>query len=387
MARRNRGGGFWHYIGRLHAPIRKVLPTMLATLFLLTAITAPADQIAFVRLEPDGQARACLYGIDGGTVTPVGPGQDDGRPVWSPDGARFAFETTTAAGGRGIVIATADGEATAINHYYHRNMDPAWAPDSRRIAYSAGDDPASTAIVVYDTQTGREAVWGGDERGLMQPEWFAGRALETFIGAATDYGWRQGIAGTLLQEASRQGALMATGFTAVPGGIGTELFVVSQQAAIAVPTIVLASDDPYDEWTPATHPREERIAFESNDGGDREIFVLSFRTGTFDLSNHRAADWNPSWTPDLGWVAFESFRSGRRGLFRGNVESVRVEPIAVSDVYDNWGISFAAQGGAFVFVSNREGAPALYIQQGYGATPTRLDTGGPAGKPAWRPMP
>jgi Tol biopolymer transport system component len=360
---------------------------MLASILLAVTATAPWGHIAFLRAGDDGSAQVCIYGVVSEEITPIGPGRNDGPPVWSPDGNHLAFETDTVDGGRGIMIATLNGEATLIEHYFRRNIDPAWAPDGRRIAYSAGDDPASTSIIVYDTATSREVVWGGDTRGLMQPEWFGGRALDTFIGAATDYGWREGIAGTLLQEAARQGALMASGFVPAPGGIGTDIFVVSQNAAIAVPSIVLASPDPYDEWLPATHPREERIAFESNDGGDREIFVLSFRTGTFDLSNHRAADWNPLWTPDLGWVAFESFRSGRRGLYRGNVESVRVEPIAESSEHDNWGISYGPEGGRFVFVSNRDGTPALYIQDGYGATPRRIDTGGPAGEPAWRPGP
>ena len=361
---------------------------MLATALLLMSFAQPTGQIAFVRPGPEGAAQVCIYDFGTGEVTPVGPGMDDGAPVWAPDGSQLAFESDTESGGRGVVLATPDGTLKRIRHYYERNVSPAWSNDSARIAFSAMDPGEKSYMVVYDLAADREAVWGGDARGLMQPAWLAGRALETFVGAAEDYGWREGVAGTLLREASRQGALVATGFVPAEGGLGTSLFVVSQNAAIEVPTIVLASQGDYDEWKPATHPREGRIAFESNDGGDREIFVLSFRTGTFDLSNHRAADWNPVWTPDPGWLAFESFRTGRRGLFRGNVESVRVEPIVASESYDNWGISYAPNGGAFAFISNRDGEPALYVQSGYGDSPQRIDAvGSPVGEPAWRPRP
>lgn len=362
---------------------------MLAPLLLAASAAAVTAQLALLSPGPHGSAQACLYDIETGALTPIGPGRDDGPPVWAPDGSRVAFETTPPGGGRVIWIATPDGEAEPIPHFFEYNTAPAWDISGRRLAYSAGDSGADRRLVVYELGAPRETIWGGDQRGLLRPVWLGGRALDLFVGAAQEYGWRDGVAGTLLREASRDGALVVAGLAPREGGgLGTALFVVSQQAAIEVPPIVLASSGTYEEWLPAVHPREERIAFESNDGGDREIFVLSFRSGTFSLSNHFAADWNPVWTPDLGWLAFESFRSGRRGLYRGNVESVRVEPIESSTEHDNWGISYAPEGGAFVFVSNRDGRPTLYLKSGLSGEVRRLpglEAG--AGSPAWRPAP
>jgi dipeptidyl aminopeptidase/acylaminoacyl peptidase/CubicO group peptidase (beta-lactamase class C family) len=124
--------------------------------------------LAFLRAE-DGPAQLWLLPTDGGepakvTTLPLGAG----APVWSPDGARIAFAAPVETGGGDakapIVTERLDYQAdgagflrTIRKHLHVLDVesgavrqvtagdwhagDPAWAPDSKRLAYGAATAP------------------------------------------------------------------------------------------------------------------------------------------------------------------------------------------------------------------------------------------------------
>ena len=143
------------------------------------------------------------------------------------------------------------------------------------------------------------------------------------------------------------------------------------------------------EWGAKPSPRRGRgIAFETNDGGDRELYLLTFTKGALNLSNHRAADWNPVWAPDDKSLAFESFRSGRRGIYRVYPDTTRVMEVAVSEEGDSWNPAWSPDGEWIVFVSDRAGDLELYICDGRGKKIQRLThRPGVDDAPAWQPVP
>jgi TolB protein len=150
---------------------------------------------------------------------------------------------------------------------------------------------------------------------------------------------------------------------------------------------LMTETDRYCEWSPAVSPAGQTIAFESNDGGDREIFAVLARRGVVDLSNHREADWNPVWSPDGVWVAFESFRGGRRGIYRVNPGRTAVQPIAADRDADNWSPAWSPDATELAFVSNRSGRSKLYVVSAEGGEARALFAGTDAEEfaPAWRP--
>lgn len=86
--------------------------------------------------------------LSSGTVRRISVGEEsrDGRPAWSPDGARLAYVSFDGDQAR-LTVAAADGSS-------HRHVpvdDPPgsqlrWAPDGRHLAYLSGDPPRLVAV-------------------------------------------------------------------------------------------------------------------------------------------------------------------------------------------------------------------------------------------------
>lgn len=354
-------------------------------LLLTIALAAePSGAIAYTAVD---QSEQCVYVIDLASeqTTRVGTGTGDGAPRWSPDGQRLAFETKTE-NGTAIYVVRADGsEGTLLDHSNAVNRWPRWSADSRRLAYAAGPAPTQR-IAVYDLNTKTETLWGGAQAGLMRPVWISGTGLLDGLLDKEDPR-RRSIAQLFIDRPSDAEGLLAIGFVGGTKDRSTDLFVVTQDETLPFPALAMPSEGVYAEWAIEPGRGNRGIAFESNDGGDREIFVLT-REGIYDVSNHRAADWNPVWSPDAKWVAFESFRSGQRGIYRVHHTTSRVFPIAVSDNADNWAPTWSPDGEWLVFVSDRTGTETLFITDYRGKkTPRPIARDGNTAcfAPAWRP--
>ena len=369
----------------------------LSVLLVVAALNAAAKdessvsgQIAYLSgLEPENY-RVRVTDIATRETRDIGPGTRDGAPAWSPDGAWLAF-SSAAPEGLSIHIVRADGsEPRTIPHAHQWNRWPRWSATSKKLAYCADDELAlERKLMVYDMESNTETqlvpavkagfmrpVWVPNERLLygMRPE----QALE-FDGGELDL--------TNLQW-KEDGFLLAIGLRGAVGKMSTDVFVITPEFAFPLPGWVMPSKSgSYAEWAVEISPNGEQVAFESNDGGDREIFVLS-KKGTSDISNNQAADWNPVWGPDSKWLAFESFRDGRRGVYRAYSSTSRVFPVAVTPNADNWGPSWASNGKLIAFVSNRTGDPEIFVTNLNGEKVTRItESPGEDLAPAWRPVP
>lgn len=355
-------------------------------LFLPCAFSTRADQIAFVRSIEQQDQRVCVLDLDTGAVQEAGPGAFDGRPAWSPDGLLLAFDTRTEQG-MGICIVRPDGsELRWLTHANDWNRDPRWSPDGKMLAYTAyGEDGFDTRIAVYDIAAGVEQIWPADGKTpMMRPVWMPSMRLLYALAPGQDVQWDAGGAQGLgwLQGGA---VLLAIGIRESGGKPATDLFVVTSANAAPMPEWVLPSPGNYTEWAAEPSPDGSSIAWETTDGGDRDIFVLN-KKGPLDLSNHRASDWNPVWSPDGQWVAFESFRDGRRGIYKAYVGTARVSPIAVTPAADNWAPSWSPDGNRLAFVSDRSGHAELFLTAANGQDIEQLtNNGGLNFAPAWRP--
>ncbi|MFP4191246.1 MAG: TolB family protein [Candidatus Hydrogenedentota bacterium] len=328
----------------------------LLPLILSLAVAGAEGELAYLAGANPATRQVCAVDVESGEVRELGPGRGDGPPAWAPDGEWLAFESEDE-DGVGIYVVRADGsDGVMLDTEASHNHHPQWAPDGERIAYSAGEG-LRRQIRVHDRATGEETVWAGGQEGLLTVRWMS------------------------------DDELLATALKGTAGqNLSSDLFRVTEDTAELIP-LGEDTEGRYFEWAPAPNPANPGlIAFESNDGGFRDIFIASEERGLVNVSNHRRADWNPAWSPDGEWLVFESFREGRRGIFRVYPETMRVHEVAVSETYENWAPAWAPEGERVAFVSNRDGAPRIFVigVEGGDARPvTEADQ--PATHPAWRP--
>lgn len=349
----------------------------------------PSGQIAFVSgLEQEDRC-VCLLDLDSNAVTRVGTGFADGPPVWSPDGEWLAFESRRQDGAVGISIVRPDGsDMRPLNHALPINRSPRWSPDGKRLVYTATQDGAAFAprAVVYDLETNVETPWGQENVNVMRPVWMPNLKLLEARRADEEVLWGKGqdhVTG--IDWLKPDATLVAIGIIKSEKSITTDIFVVTDSHAASLPEDKMPSPGRYAEWCVEPSPDGSALAFESNDGGDREIYVLS-RLGPLNVSNHRAADWNPVWSPDGQWLAFESFRDGRLGIYRVFTKTGRVIPVAVTPQADNAAPTWSPDNAFIAFASNRTGDDEIFVASIADETIRQVVSNpGIDTAPAWRP--
>ena len=353
----------------------------------LTA-AGPGGTLAYV--AGTEQENQCVMVLDlaSGQAVRAGRGDLDGAPQWSPDGQRIAFETRTDKG-LNICVAGPDGSDPKILGETHgTNLGPRWSPDGKRLAWAAEDEGGMQChIVVCDLESGTETRWGGEKLTALRPVWLPTLDLMKAMDETEENKDAAAALVALKGDADAHGALVAAGIQGAPGKMITEPMLVTASNAAPLLALMIKDSERYVEWCIEPDGEGRQLAYESNEGGDREIFVIG-RRGIVNVSNHRAADWNPSWSPDNKWLAFESFRDGRRGVYKLMVGTGNVTPLDFGSEYDCWSPAWSADGKWVAYVSDRSGTPQIWAMAASGGNAVQLTKeSGYANSPAFKPKP
>ena len=118
------------------------------------------------------------------------------------------------------------------------------------------------------------------------------------------------------------------------------------------------------------------------------IFIVDPDNGNLrQISDGPGNDYQPAWAPDGEWIVFDSDRGGNRDLYRLRISTgdvVQVTRTASRDVMPAW----SPDGRHIAFVSDREDGNQLWIVPVSGGTATRVTRNPPRGgilRPAWSP--
>lgn len=355
------------------------------TLCCAALLCSAPDRIACLRGLDQETRQVCVVEVASKQITVAGPGKRDGAPRWSPDGQRLAFESYADAGLGIYVVRSAGSEGRALKHQCDWNQDPRWSPDGKRLAYTASSDGGlRQMLMVYDLETNTETAWGAGRSAFLRPVWLPGLELLTMLRAGDKSLWKGLDIDALLNEV-KSGALVALTVAGDKPPLSLEPVLVTQTQCAPLLPLVTSESARYAEWAIEPDRKGGALAFESNDGGDREIFHLGKR-GLVDLTNHAASDWNPVWSPDGRWIAFESFRSGVRGVYRVFADTARVFAISDGNGAGAWSPTWSRDGERVAYVSNTTGLPQVFVTTvDSGRAEALLQDGNAWLAPAWCP--
>jgi Tol biopolymer transport system component len=151
------------------------------------------------------------------------------------------------------------------------------------------------------------------------------------------------------------------------------------------------------DFAPAWSPDGTRIALVSDRDGDEELYVVrADGTGLRQLTRNRAGDSEPAWSPDGRWLAFASDRDGARELWvmRSDGTGARKLTTRGARWWEVWTPAWSPDGRTIVFTWLRVSFfnPELYAVRPDGSGLRRLthtigDDGalGDDGTPAFSP--
>jgi dipeptidyl aminopeptidase/acylaminoacyl peptidase len=147
-------------------------------------------------------------------------------------------------------------------------------------------------------------------------------------------------------------------------------------------------DGPDEIFNPTWAPDGHAIAFTGMSRGLTDLWVYDLQTASLrQLTNDPFADLQPAWSPDGGRIAFatDRFTSSLESLQIGNYRlalvdpaSGRIEQVRAFTSGKNINPQWTPDGGALLFISDRDGIANLYrvtIPTGEVAQLTRVSTG------------
>jgi TolB protein len=232
-------------------------------------------------------------------------------------------------------------------------LSPAWAPDGRRMAYTAFVR-SGQPVVIQDL--------GGGERDVVP---------------TTEYGLN------ITPEFSRDGRRLAFAH-GTEAGTDVYVYEVARQCCVTRLTVGRFSDNLSPTWSPdgsrlafiSTRAGTPQLYWMDGDGGNPDVL------GRFDFGATGPTN-GPSWSPDGQAIAFHRDVAGNPQLFVLDVGTRTVRQLTGSG--RNEDPTWAPDGRHLCFVSTRSGSRQLWVLDIETGRVRQLTTAGGARLPAWSP--
>ncbi len=170
-------------------------------------------------------------------------------------------------------------------------------------------------------------------------------------------------------------------FSSDPGG-NRDIYVMNADGS----GIARLTSSPAHDGAPVWSPDGQRIAFDSNRGGDFEVYVMNADgSGLIQLTDNSSHDGVPDWSPDGNRIVFSSDRYGNRDTYVMNADGSGVTNITNNSAYEFWP-QWSPDGKRIAFNSKLDGDSNIYVVNDDGSGLTNLTNRYcSSGEPAWSP--
>jgi len=273
------------------------------------------------------------------------------RPHWSPDGRRIVYQNIERTNFGVRVVDVASRRSRALTTGLFQDVNPVWAPDGREIYFSS-------------TRGGGWNLWsapvhrdGTPSDAPQQITTGGGQDVDPAISAD---GTR--LAFAILHQNADIWRLPVSPETGAPSGAPR-------------PVISTSREDSRGAWS----PNGRRIAFNSDRGGEMNIWVYSMAgDSTRQLTRGPGGDYQPNWSPDGTRIAFFSSRSGCPDIW-----TVDVATDSLTRLTHSPGIEvnpfFSPDGNHIAYQSDSTGRLEVWVMNADGTNPRQLTRTGVGG--------
>jgi Tol biopolymer transport system component len=333
---------------------------------------------------------------------------DDGyNPSWSPDGKRFAFDSSRD-GSRRIWTASLNGEIgtrlSSDDSDLAVHIRPAWSPDGNWIVYERqpGTQASAAALVLVSADGKRTFELTDGSHRDMSPAW----ANNSSIVFASDRGgainlWQVNV--DFDEQRARSEAAQITlgaGEDIDPAiaADGTLAYATLRHLqnlwSVGVDPVTLEfADNPerimsasWNDLAPATAPDKSALVFSSDRDGKFDIWLLPQSSDLpVQLTDLAGQDLQAVWSPDSSKLAFFSDERGNNDIWVMNLAGgppVVITPPESNDVNPYW----SPDGSQFGFTSDRSGQSEVWKMNVDGSEAQQLTDIGMLGHTArWSP--
>ena len=221
-----------------------------------------------------------------------------------------------------------------------------------------------------------------------------GLLVATTTGSTSTYGYILDSSGNVLERDYYSG----TGFNfyvSASVSSGTYYIVVEGYESatgdytLEVQSLTRLTHSAGDDWVSAWSPDGQRIAFESNRDGNRDIYVMDTNgTNLTNLTENAGDDGEPVWSPDGQHIAFESNRDSNRDIYVMEADGSNLTRLTHSadEDWGPWSPAWSPDGQRIAFESDRDSNWDIYVVEADGTNLTNLTHSSYDGwGPVWSP--
>ena len=113
------------------------------------------------------------------------------------------------------------------------------------------------------------------------------------------------------------------------------------------------------------------MTYVSNRDGNLEVYVMYLNTRiSHRLTSHPRHDVNPAWSPDGGWIAFESNRAGMFDIYKIEPDGSNLQRL--THERDNYNPTWSPDGQSIAFAANEAKNIDIYVMNADGGKLKRL---------------